>query len=272
MSKILGVKFCEIGKINYFECNNFDISKEDFVVAQTRKGEECGEVTVVRENLNVKTSPDEFIIRKATAEDLDSLKKKKQEEDKALKICEEKIKHHKLKMKLIGAEYTFNRAKLIFYFTSESRVDFRSLVKDLAYVFKVRIELRQIGVREEARLLGGMGICGRPICCSSFLPDFENVCVKMARNQGMSLNPVKLSGMCGRLKCCLKYEDDVYLNLLDQMPKIGTIVETAEGNGVVVNRFPISSEVKVQLEDSAGNSRIKSFKLEDVSTLYECEE
>ena len=268
--KILGVKFGEFGRLTYLVYYGSDISKNDFVIAQTHRGVECGKVLVVRENIKTEASPDEEIIRKATDKDLKFLQSNKLEERKAAEICKEKIKIHRLKMKLIGVEYTFNRAKLIFYFTSESRVDFRSLVKDLAYVFKVRIELRQVGVREEARLLGGMGICGRPICCSTFLPDSESVCVKMARNQGISLNPSKLSGMCGKLKCCLKYEEDVYMNLLNKMPNIGKFVETPEGIGEVVNRFPVSSEVRVKIEDGAGNSRVKSFKLSEICYGYKC--
>lgn len=271
MELILGVKFKEVGKIYYFLYDQDDISKGDFVVAEIRRGIECGKVIILKskDDINVQCEPSERILRKATSQDLASLETKKLEEKYAEKVCKEKIKQHKLKMKLIDVEYTFNRGKLIFYFTSESRIDFRNLVKDLAYIFKVRIELRQVGTREEARILGGVGICGRSVCCSAFLMDFQNVSIKMAKDQGVSLSPSKLSGVCGRLKCCLIYEQDNYLSLLEKTPKIGSIVETPEGKGIVVNRIPISSTVKVQMEDSAGNSRIKTFKNSEISIIYD---
>jgi len=235
------------------------------------RGVECGKVVVTKydDNISSDFESSEKILRKATPQDLASLETKKLEERYAEKVCKEKISQHKLKMKLIDVEYTFNKGKLIFYFTSESRVDFRGLVKDLAYIFKVRIELRQVGTRDEAKILGGLGICGKPVCCSAFLTDFQNVSVKMAKDQGVSLSPVKLSGACGRLKCCLSYEEDAYLDLLEKTPKIGAIVDTPEGRGVIVSRIPISSTVKVQIEDSAGNSRIRTFKQSEIEVLYE---
>ena len=274
MNLILGVKFKEVGKIYYFFYSQDDISKGDFVIAETMRGIECGKVVIVKydDSISTYSESSEKILRKATPQDLVSLETKQLEEKYAEKVCKEKISQHKLKMKLIDVEYTFNRGKLIFYFTSESRVDFRSLVKDLAYIFKVRIELRQVGTRDEAKILGGLGICGKPVCCSAFLVDFQNVSVKMAKDQGVSLSPVKLSGACGRLKCCLSYEEDAYLDLLEKTPKIGAVVDTPEGRGIIVSRIPISSTVKVQIEDGAGNSRIKAFKQNEISVIYEgCE-
>lgn len=269
MSLVVGARFKEIGKIRYFIYPQNDISKGELVIAQTKRGIECGKVISVKKELseNRKILPDEKIIRKASEKDLKSLEIKEQEEKEAWEICKKKIAEHKLKMKIIDVEYMFDRSKLIFYFISESRVDFRSLVKDLAYTFKVRIELRQVGIRDEARILGGLGICGKPLCCSTFLSDFQSISVKMAKDQGISLNPVKLSGICGRLKCCLKYEQETYLDLISKMPAIGETVGTDEGVGIVTARSPITATVKVQLQDGTGNHKIVAFNVGEVWPL-----
>lgn len=269
MSLVVGARFKEIGKIRYFIYPQDDISEGELIIAQTKRGIECGKVIAIKKELSEsrKIFPDEKIIRKANEKDLKSLELKEQEEKKAWEICKNKIAEHKLKMKIIDVEYMFDRSKLIFYFISESRVDFRSLVKDLAYTFKVRIELRQVGIRDEARILGGLGICGKPLCCSTFLSDFQSISVKMAKDQGISLNPVKLSGICGRLKCCLKYEQETYLDLISKMPAIGETVGTDEGVGTVIARSPITGMIKVQLQDGTENHKTVAFDVNEVWPL-----
>ncbi len=216
MAEIVGIKFKDVGKVYYFGPNGMTFQKGDKAIVETARGLECGEVAT--ENSDV---PDESIvaplkpvIRHATKEDLATVEQNKEKEKKAFQICEEKIAHHGLDMKLVDVEYTFDSSKILFYFTADGRVDFRELVKDLAGIFRTRIELRQIGVRDGAKKLGGFGICGRPFCCNTFLGEFQPVSIKMAKEQGMSLNPVKISGTCGRLMCCLKYEQDTYEHLL----------------------------------------------------------
>ena len=269
MSSVLAVKFRDIEKIHYFVCYDNNIQKDDSIIAETKKGIECGKVLSVIEmsRNDERFGSTEKIIRKATKDDLESLELKKIEEKKAEKIFKKKVQEHKLNMKLVDVEYTFNRAKLIFYFISESRIDFRNLVKDLAYIFRIRIELRQVGTRDEAKLLGGLGICGRPLCCSTFLDDFQFVNVKMAKDQGISVSSSKLSGLCGRLKCCLKYEQDTYVELLEKIPKSGSLVKTPDGEGTVICGVPILSKVKVQVQDSANNPVIKTFNLKDISII-----
>ena len=271
MSTVLGIRFREIGKISYFEY--IDTAKEnikigDVVVAQTKKGVECGTVIVLKEidSLDFTAQNDEKIIRKASEEDIKSLENKKAEEEKALKICKKKVDEHKLGMKLVEAEYLFDRSKIIFYFVAESRVDFRNLVKDLARTFRTRIELRQVGIRDEAKTLGGLGPCGKPLCCATFLNDFEHVSVKMAKDQGMSLNPVKLSGSCGRLMCCLKYEQDTYREIIGQMPQVGETVITPEGEGMVAGHDALKNELKVALKSSPEATIVRNFKVEDIKT------
>ena len=192
--------------------------------------------------------PLKSVIRAATKADLERVKENAEKEKKAFSVCEEKILKHKLDMKLVNVEYTFDGGKILFYFTADGRVDFRELVKDLASVFRTRIELRQIGVRDEAKMLGGFGICGRPFCCKTFLGDFQPVSIKMAKEQGLSLNPVKISGTCGRLMCCLKYEQDAYEHLLRHTPKVGALVETREGRGTVIENNLITGILKIRLD------------------------
>ncbi len=250
MAEIVGIKFKDVGKVYYFSPNGMTFQKGDKAIVETARGLECGEVAT--ENSDV---PDESIvaplkpvIRHATKEDLATVEQNKEKEKKAFQICEEKIARHGLDMKLVDVEYTFDSSKILFYFTADGRVDFRELVKDLAGVFRTRIELRQIGVRDGAKKLGGFGICGRPFCCNTFLGEFQPVSIKMAKEQGMSLNPVKISGTCGRLMCCLKYEQDTYEHLLRHTPKVGAIVETVEGRGTVIENNLITGMLKVRLD------------------------
>ena len=250
MAEVIGVRFKEVGKVYYFDPCGITFSLGEKVIVETARGVECGEIFA--ENKEV---PDEEIvhplkpvIRKATEADLKTVELNKAKEVDAFKICEQKIEKHKLDMKLVDVEYTFDGGKILFYFTAEGRVDFRELVKDLASVFHTRIELRQIGVRDESKMLGGLGICGREFCCSSFLGEFQPVSIKMAKEQNLSLNPVKISGTCGRLMCCLKYEQEAYEHLLRVTPKQGAIVSTDEGNGVVVENNLLTGSLKVKLD------------------------
>jgi len=247
---IIGVRFREVGRVYYFDPGQAKVNKGDRVIVETARGLECGEV--VQENTDV---PDEQIkqplkqmVRAATKEDLRNLEGKELKEAEAFKVCEEKILKHGLDMKLVNVEYTFDASKIIFHFTADQRVDFRALVRDLAGHFRTRIELRQIGVRDEAKLLGGLGVCGRPFCCSLFMGDFHPVSIKMAKEQGLSLNPTKISGTCGRLMCCLKYEEAAYEDALKELPKPGSFIDTPEGRGMVTEVNAISKNVKVKLE------------------------
>ncbi len=250
MAEIVGIRFKNVGKIYYFEPNGMTFKKGDRAIVETARGLECGEVAMENRDVPDDTvvNPLKPVIRPATEADLKTVEQNKEKEKKAYKICEEKIARHGLEMKLVDVEYTFDSSKILFYFTADGRVDFRELVKDLASVFRTRIELRQIGVRDEAKMLGGFGICGRPFCCKSFLGEFQPVSIKMAKEQGMSLNPVKISGTCGRLMCCLKYEQDSYEHLLRHTPKVGAIVETVEGRGMVIENNLITGMLKIRLD------------------------
>lgn len=263
--KIIGVRFREVGKIYYYLCKDKTVKKGDRIIAETKLGLECGTVLSTKEaSKNSEDMPGQYIVRKATEKDLKALEARRNEEMKALTICKEKVLQHKLKMKLIDAEYTFDRGKLIFYFVSDSRVDFRNLVKDLAYIFKVRIELRQVGIRDEAKLLGGLGPCGREFCCSGFLNDFQSVSIKMAKDQQLPLNPVKLSGSCGRLMCCLKYEQGVYRDILNRMPKVGAAVKSADKDAVVVGRNVLSETLELEFGSSNEEPTREKVKLSEV--------
>ena len=235
MAVIIGVRFKNTGKVYYFDPGQNQLEKGSLVVVETARGIECGEVVIPNKEVADSTivKPLKPVLRPATPEDKRRAKENAEKEQRAMRVCQEKIAAHKLDMKLVDVEYTFDNSKILFYFTADGRVDFRDLVKDLASVFRTRIELRQIGVRDEAKMLGGLGICGRPFCCSQFLSDFQPVSIKMAKEQGLSLNPTKISGSCGRLMCCLKYEQDAYESLLRMTPKVGALVTTKEGKGVV---------------------------------------
>jgi cell fate regulator YaaT (PSP1 superfamily) len=250
MAQIIGVKFNRGNKAYYFDPNGMEFQVGDNVIVETVKGIECGEVVIANTEVSDESvvNPLKSIIRKATDNDMKKVESNKEKEKNAYTICEEKIAAHKLEMKLVDVEYTFDSAKIIFYFTADGRVDFRELVKDLASVFRTRIELRQIGVRDEAKMIGGLGICGRPFCCNTFLGGFQPVSIKMAKEQGLSLNPVKISGTCGRLMCCLKYEHEAYADLLKNTPKIGAIVDTPEGRGRVIDQNLMTGKLTVSLE------------------------
>lgn len=252
MAEVIGVRFKEVGKVYYFDPDGQTLKKGDRVIVETVRGIECGEVAMDNREIDDEeiVKPLKKLIRTATEEDIERLTENKKKEKEAFAICQQKIANHKLEMKLVDVEYTFDGGKVLFYFTADGRVDFRELVKDLAGVFRTRIELRQIGVRDESKMLGGLGICGRPFCCSSFLGEFQPVSIKMAKEQGLSLNPTKISGACGRLMCCLKYEQNAYEHLLKITPKPGAIVETAEGAGTVVDFSLLTGKLKVQLHNN----------------------
>ena len=250
MAIIIGVRFRETGRVYYFNPGGLDIKKGDRVVVETARGVECGEVAQEPTNLpeDELKHPLKEVMRLATAQDIKTMEGKAEKEAEAFRICEEKIFRHGLDMKLVNVEANFEGSKIIFHFTADQRVDFRALVRDLAGVFRTRIELRQIGVRDEAKLLGGLGICGRPFCCSQFMGDFHPVSIKMAKEQGLSLNPTKISGTCGRLMCCLKYEEAAYEDALKHLPRVGSYIDTPEGRGMVTELNAISGNIKVRLE------------------------
>ena len=252
MIKVIGVRFRGGGKVYYFDPNGVELKREDQVIVETVRGVEIGTVLLVDKEISDDEVPGPIkkIIRKATEEDKKKAVKNLEKEKEAVKICEEKIAKRELDMKLVGAEYTFDNNKLIFYFTADGRIDFRELVKDLAAVFHTRIELRQIGVRDETKLMGGIGICGRELCCKIWLGDFVPVSIKMAKEQNLSLNPTKISGLCGRLMCCLKNEQETYEYLNSRLPGINDQVTTPEGiKGIVQSVNVLRQTVRVLFED-----------------------
>lgn len=265
MTKIIGVRFKPVGKIYYFDPLDFEIKRGDKVIVETSRGIEYGEVIVGVKDVedSTVTKPLKGVLRIATDEDTKTYQDNKEKEKEAYGICIEKIEKHKLEMKLVEVEYTFDGNKILFYFTADGRVDFRDLVKDLASVFRTRIELRQIGVRDESKTLGSIGVCGRNLCCSQFLGEFMPVSIKMAKEQGLSLNPTKISGACGRLMCCLKYEQDTYEELLKESPKTGAEVITPDGKGTVVNVALLKGKVRVKLGDGEESTQ-KDFDVADV--------
>ena len=268
MATIIGVRFKNAGKVYYFDPGEHAMEKGSQVVVETARGVECGEVVIPNKEVAEETiiKPLKPVLRPATQEDIRRSKENAEKEKRAFKLCQEKIAAHKLDMKLVDVEYTFDNSKILFYFTADGRVDFRELVKDLASVFRTRIELRQIGVRDEAKMLGGLGICGRPFCCSQFLGDFQPVSIKMAKEQGLSLNPTKISGCCGRLMCCLKYEQDTYEELLRSTPKLGAIVTSKEGKGTVLEANLLTGAIKVRLDKSPDSPPVV-LKREDVKVI-----
>lgn len=266
MTKVVGVRFRTAGKVYYFEPVKYPIKKGDNVIVETARGVEYGTVVgEIKEITDEKiTQPLKAVIRVATKEDDAKEEENKRKEKEAFKICLEKIVKHKLEMKLIDAEYTFDNNKLLFYFTADGRIDFRELVKDLAAVFKTRIELRQIGVRDETKIVGGIGICGRPLCCHTHLSEFIPVSIKMAKEQNLSLNPTKISGVCGRLMCCLKHEEETYEYLNKKLPGIGDSVTTADGfKGEVqsVNVLRQLVKVLITVEDE---KELREYKVEEL--------
>ena len=253
MKEIVGIRFKSVGKIYYFSPGDIDARVGDHAIVETVRGVECGEVVIANRQIDDDqiSSPLKPIIRIATPADMKTVERNKEREKEAFAVCEEKIAFRKLKMNLVDVECTFDNNKLLFYFTAENRVDFRELVKDLAAVFRTRIELRQIGVRDEAKILGGLGICGREFCCKGYMGDFQPVSIKMAKEQGLSLNPTKISGTCGRLMCCLKTEPNAYEALLKITPKVGAIVVTPDGDkGRVEDANLITGKLRVKTEKS----------------------
>lgn len=267
MTEVIGIRFKSVGKVYYFSPEGVQFKLGDLAIVETARGIECGEV--VMENQEVEDSkvitPLKPVMRKATEKDILTVEENRRKELSAFDICNEKITKHGLEMKLINVEYTFDGGKILFYFTADSRVDFRDLVKDLASIFRTRIELRQIGVRDEAKMLGGLGICGREFCCSSFLGEFQPVSIKMAKEQSLSLNPTKISGTCGRLMCCLKYEQDAYEDLLRITPKVGAIVDTTGGRGRVEDANLLTGALKVRLDKQP--DVLTDFKRDDVKII-----
>lgn len=269
MPEIVGVRFKDGGKMYYFDPAGMKIEKGKKVIVETVQGVECGICTIANTMLPEDPEhPLKKVMRIATLEDEKKIEENRAKEKEAQAICQEKIAKHGLDMKLIDVEYTFDGSKILFYFTSDGRVDFRELVKDLAGVFRTRIELRQVGVRDEARLLGGLGICGRAFCCGGFLKDFEPVSIKMAKEQNLSLNPTKISGTCGRLMCCLKYEQSTYEYLHKISPRIGAIVNTPKGKGVVEDVNILTGKVKVKLED-VNEIAAETFNRDEIKILVE---
>lgn len=268
MAEVIGVRFKNIGKVYYFDPAGEAVKKGEMVIVETARGLECGEVTMENREVEEESivQPLRKVLRKASEEDLKKAEENRKKEKSAFVACEKKIAEHGLEMKLVDVEYTFDNSKILFYFTADGRVDFRELVKDLASLFRTRIELRQIGVRDEAKMLGGIGICGRPFCCGSFLGGFQPVSIKMAKEQGLSLNPIKISGTCGRLMCCLKYEQEAYQDLLRTTPKVNALVSTPEGKGVVIDQNLLTGRLTVRL-DKDPEAAPKVFKVSEVKLL-----
>ena len=263
-TEVVGIRFKDGGKVYYFAPNGVVATTNDYAVVETARGVEFGKVC----QGNKMVSNDEIvaplrpILRIATEKDIKTNEENKKKEAEALRICQEKVTAHGLEMKLVEAEYTFDGAKLTFYFTADGRIDFRELVKDLASTFKTRIELRQIGIRDEAKIMGGLGVCGRAFCCSTFLPDFCQVSIKMAKDQNLSLNSSKISGACGRLMCCLKFEHDTYVQEIRKTPPVDATVKTPDGVGVVVEINPLNQTIKVKIDET-----IKTYHRDSVKIL-----
>lgn len=268
MIEVSGIRFKSVGKIYYFDAGNLAIKAGDHVIVETSRGIEYGTVVIAKKQVadDEIVPPLKKILRKATEEDEKAIIKNKELEKEALKVCQEKVREHNLDMKLIDVEYTFDHNKVLFYFTADGRVDFRDLVRDLAGVFKTRIELRQIGVRDESKLLGGLGICGRQLCCNLFLSDFAPVSIKMAKEQNLSLNPTKISGTCGRLMCCLKHEQEVYEDIARSTPGVGSVVKTPDGKGQVTAVSPLKGILTVAVE-YGDEKELKDYKVDDVKVL-----
>lgn len=266
MAIIVGIKFRSTNKVYYFDPKDIDFQEGDGAIVETARGLEYATVTIANKEVDDKeiVQPLKPVVRKATPDDIKRVEKNLQDKDHALKVIREKVAEMGINMKLVDAEYTFDRTKLIFYFTAEGRVDFRELVRVLASIFKVRIELRQIYERDDTKMRGALAPCGRPCCCTTHLPDFEKVSIKMAKIQGLSLNPQKISGVCGRLMCCLKYENAYYSEVFKLMPKVGSKVRTADGEGTVESNDLIkqTARVKVMLKD--GSFDVKTYALEDM--------
>lgn len=266
MVKVIGVRFRTAGKIYFFNPVDFEIKRGDHVIVETARGIEYGTVVGNPKEIEEEkvVQPLKPVLRIATKRDMEQEAANKQKEKDAFKICLEKIKKHNLEMKLIDAEYTFDNNKVLFYFTADGRIDFRELVKDLASVFKTRIELRQIGVRDETKILGGIGICGRPLCCHSHLSEFVPVSIKMAKEQNLSLNPTKISGVCGRLMCCLKNEEEIYEDLNRKLPNVGDFVTTEDGLKGEVHSVNVLRQLVKVIVDVGDEKEIQEYKVEQI--------
>jgi len=268
MIKVIGVRFRKAGKVYYFDPLDFDIKQGSNVIVETARGVEYGFVVLAPKEVedDKVIQPLKPVIRPATPEDDEIERANKEKEKEAFKVCLEKIRKHELEMKLIDCEYTFDNNKVLFYFTADGRIDFRDLVKDLASVFKTRIELRQIGVRDETKILGGIGVCGRPLCCHSYLTDFVPVSIKMAKEQNLSLNPTKISGVCGRLMCCLKNEEEAYEDLNSKLPNVGDFVTTKDGfKGEVQSVSVLKQRVKVVITKDNDEKEVKDYHTSELS-------
>ncbi|OCA88480.1 stage 0 sporulation family protein [Pradoshia sp. D12] len=263
MYDVVGVRFKKAGKIYYFDPGDLEIAKDEYIIVETVRGVEFGKAVIPRKQVgeNDVVLPLKKVIRIADEKDRLIVDENKQIAEQAFQVCSEKVVEHRLEMKLVDVEYTFDRNKVIFYFTADGRVDFRELVKDLAAIFRTRIELRQIGVRDEAKMLGGIGPCGRMLCCSTFLGDFEPVSIKMAKDQNLSLNPTKISGLCGRLMCCLKYENDEYESAKEQLPDLGEYVVTPVGRGKVIGLNILEKIMQIELQ---GKERVVEYTLDEM--------
>ena len=268
MKRIIGVRFKRLGKIYFFDPKWLEVKKGENVVVETAQGEEIAEVVIPNRMIDEEklANPLKKVLRLASTRDLKHAEDCRKKEKEAFELCNKKIKEHKLEMTLTDVEYKFDNSKILFYFTADGRIDFRDLVKDLAAVYKTRIELRQIGVRDEVKRIGGNGVCGRELCCCSFLNDFETVSIKMAKEQNISLNPSKISGNCGRLMCCLKYEQEAYEEKLKKLPNIGAIVKTPEGQGEVDGVETLKEIVKVKIKDGE-IYKFKRFETKDINVI-----
>ena len=268
MTEVIGVKFKKVSKVYYFAPKGIKVAEDDYVIVETARGLEMGQAslanTMVEDDKIV--PPLKELVRVATPQDHETLEQNRQKEKQAMGICQQKVEQHGLDMKIVDVEYTFDCNKVLFYFTSDGRIDFRDLVKDLAGVFKTRIELRQIGVRDQSKMLGGLGICGKPFCCATFIDEFQPVSIKMAKEQGLSLNPTKISGTCGRLMCCLKYEQEAYEHLLKSTPPAGSVVETKDGRGLVCDVNLLRGKLKVRL-DGQEDVNLKEYHRDDVKLI-----
>ena len=263
-TEVIGIRFKDGGKVYYFDPNGNVAKSTDYAIVETARGVEFGKVCQPNKTVsdNEIVAPLRPVLRIATERDIKTHEENKRKETEALRICQQKILDHELEMKLVEAEYTFDGAKLTFYFTADGRIDFRDLVKDLASTFKTRIELRQIGIRDEAKLMGGLGVCGRAYCCNTFLPDFCQVSIKMAKDQNLSLNSAKISGACGRLMCCLKFEHDIYVQEIKKTPPVDAVVKTPDGEGTVIEINALNGNIRVKLDET-----IKTYHRDNVKII-----
>ena len=274
MINVIGVRFRSPGKVYFFDPAGFDVKLQDKVIVETAMGKELGTVEIVNREIDEAKLKDSIkkVVKSADKKDIEHQKQNVKEQNKALDLCRKKVKEHKLEMDIIEARYLFDNSKLIFYFLAEGRVDFRELVKDLAAQFKTRIELRQISIRDQVKRIGGLGPCGRELCCTSFLNGFESVSIKMAKEQNLSLNAEKITGQCGRLMCCLKYEQNVYEDKMKTLPHVGAIVETEDGKGTVDSVEVLREILRVKLKDEEGNNFYRRYNVSDVKVIKDKKE